>query len=46
MKERNYRMRVYPIDDGTDEVEWIAEFPDLPGCVGAELPNRRHGFDA
>ncbi|MGI6144099.1 MAG: toxin-antitoxin system HicB family antitoxin [bacterium] len=35
MKERNYRMRVYPIDDGTDEVEWIAEFPDLPGCVGA-----------
>lgn len=28
-------MRVYPIDGDTDEVEWAAEFPDLPGCVGA-----------
>lgn len=34
-KEMAYRMRVYPIDADTDEMEWVAEFPDLPGCVGA-----------
>lgn len=33
--EKSYRMRVYPIDADTDEIEWVAEFPDLPGCVGA-----------
>ncbi len=29
-----YRMRVYPIDEEFGEPEWVAEFPDLPGCVG------------
>lgn len=35
MKERLYRMRVYPVDADTPEVEWVAEVPDLPGCVGS-----------
>ena len=34
-KEKLYRMHVYPIDTDSDEIEWVAEFPDLPGCVGA-----------
>lgn len=34
-KEKLYRMHVYPIDADSDEIEWVAEFPDLPGCVGA-----------
>jgi antitoxin HicB len=34
-KEKYYRMRVYPIDTDTNTVEWVAEFPDLPGCIGA-----------
>lgn len=36
MNEKNlYRIRVYPIKTDTDTTEWAAEFPDLPGCVGA-----------
>jgi len=36
MNEKNlYRIRVYPIKTDTDRTEWAAEFPDLPGCVGA-----------
>lgn len=31
---RAYRMRVFPIIEDDDEVEWGVEFPDLPGCVG------------
>jgi len=34
-QEKLYRMRVYPIETDTNTVEWVAEFPDLPGCVGA-----------
>lgn len=34
-KEKLYRMRVYPIETDIDTIEWVAEFPDLPGCVGA-----------
>lgn len=34
-KEKLYRMRVYPIETDANTVEWVAEFPDLPGCVGA-----------
>jgi len=34
-KEQLYRMRVYPIDTDANITEWAAEFPDLPGCVGA-----------
>ncbi|MCL6613045.1 MAG: toxin-antitoxin system HicB family antitoxin [Firmicutes bacterium] len=30
-----YRIRIYPVDLDTDEIEWVAEIPDLPGCVGA-----------
>jgi antitoxin HicB len=36
MNEKNlYRIRVYPIKTDADTTEWAAEFPDLPGCVGA-----------
>jgi len=36
MKEKNlYRMRIYPIETNANTIEWAAEFPDLPGCVGA-----------
>ena len=28
-------MRVYPIETDANTIEWAAEFPDLPGCVGA-----------
>lgn len=28
-----YRIEVYQIEPNTDEVEWAAEVPDLPGCV-------------
>jgi len=28
-------MRVYPIDSGSAEVQWAAEIPDLPGCIGS-----------
>ena len=34
-KDFKYRIRLYPIDAETDEIEWIAEIPDLPGCIGA-----------
>jgi antitoxin HicB len=34
-KEQSYRMRVYPIETNNNTTEWAAEFPDLPGCVGA-----------
>ncbi len=34
-KDRLYRMRIYPIDEEYGEIEWVAEFPDLPGCMGA-----------
>ncbi len=30
-----YRIRLYPIDTESNKVEWIAEIPDLPGCIGA-----------
>ncbi|HAJ33557.1 MAG TPA: toxin-antitoxin system HicB family antitoxin [Candidatus Atribacteria bacterium] len=30
-----YRMRVYPIETDANTVEWVAEYPDLPGCIGA-----------
>jgi len=36
MNEKNlYRIKVYPIKTDADTTEWAAEFPDLPGCVGA-----------
>jgi antitoxin HicB len=36
MKEKNlYRMRVYPVETNANTIEWAAELPDLPGCVGA-----------
>jgi len=36
MKEKNlYRMRVYPVETDANTIEWAAELPDLPGCVGA-----------
>jgi len=34
-KEQIYRMRVFPIETDANTIEWAAEFPDLPGCVGA-----------
>lgn len=34
-KDKFYRMRIYPIDEEYGEIEWVAEFPDLPGCMGA-----------
>ena len=34
-KEQSYRMRVFPIETDAHTTEWAAEFPDLPGCVGA-----------
>jgi len=34
-KKNLYRMRVYPIETDSNTIEWAAEFPDLPGCVGA-----------
>jgi len=34
-EKKLYRMRVYPIKTDTDTIEWAAELPDLPGCVGA-----------
>ncbi|MGQ9779184.1 MAG: type II toxin-antitoxin system HicB family antitoxin [Bacillota bacterium] len=34
-KDFKYRIRLYPIDAETDEIEWIAEIPELPGCIGA-----------
>jgi len=30
---KNYPMRIYT-DESSATVEWIAEYPDLPGCVG------------
>ena len=30
----NYPMIVYPIRFYNGRIEWAAEFPDLPGCVG------------
>lgn len=29
-----YRVWLYPIDEKSDNPEWAAEIPDLPGCVG------------
>jgi predicted RNase H-like HicB family nuclease len=34
-KEKFYGMRVYPMNTDSKTVEWVAEFPDLPGCVGS-----------
>lgn len=28
-----YPLRVYPVKEA-DGIEWIAEYPDLPGCIG------------
>ena len=33
-RKNSYRMNVYPVDAETDEMEWVAEIPDLPGCIG------------
>ncbi len=32
--DKNYPMREYPYDNG-DSLDWVAEFPDLQGCIGA-----------
>lgn len=32
--KRDYQMRVYQYPNG-DSFEWVVEFPDLPGCIGA-----------
>lgn len=32
-EELFYRMTLYPIKD-VDTIEWVAEIPDLPGCIG------------
>ena len=32
--KRDYPMRVYPYPNG-DSFEWVVEYPDLPGCIGA-----------
>lgn len=32
-----YRIKIYPTgeeNDRDDQIEWVAEIPDLPGCVG------------
>ena len=29
-----YRVKIYCYDDNPDEIEWVAQYPDLPGCVG------------
>lgn len=34
-KDNFYRLRVYPIETDAHTTEWAAEFPDLPGCMGA-----------
>ena len=34
-KKNLYRIRLYPIETDANTIEWAAEFPDLPGCVGA-----------
>lgn len=28
-----YPIRIYPVEE-IDGIEWIAEYPDLPGCIG------------
>jgi len=28
-----FRMRVYPVSS-TEGTEWVAEYPELPGCIG------------
>jgi antitoxin HicB len=33
-EKKAYRINVYPVDIETDEMEWVAEIPDLPGCIG------------
>lgn len=30
---KNYPMRIYT-DESVEVIEWIAEYPDLPGCIG------------
>lgn len=30
---KNYPMRIYT-DENAEGIEWIAEYPDLPGCIG------------
>lgn len=32
---KEYRIRLYPIDEEYGEIEWVAEIPDLPGCIGS-----------
>jgi predicted RNase H-like HicB family nuclease len=31
---RPYRIKLYPVSEEDGQVEWVAEIPDLPGCVG------------
>ena len=31
---KEQRIRLYPIDEEYGEIEWVAEIPDLPGCIG------------
>ncbi len=32
--KKEYRIKLYPVKDDTSRVEWAAEIPELPGCVG------------
>jgi antitoxin HicB len=32
--KRDYQMRVYQYPNG-DTFDWVVDYPDLPGCVGA-----------
>ena len=34
-KNNLYRIRVYPVETDANTIEWAAEIPDLPGCIGA-----------
>ncbi len=29
-----YRIELYPLKSEDDKIEWAAEIPELPGCVG------------
>lgn len=29
-----YRIKLYPLGEENDQIEWVAEIPDLPGCIG------------
>jgi len=32
--EYYFKIELYPVKSDKDKVEWAAEIPDLPGCVG------------